>query len=183
MNNSENQNRQCSTFVSVVAWLFIIFAGFGVLISLMQNIMVHTMFSMPEMQEAMNNSGAASEIPPFAIFMFNHFRLFVSLMLVMTLFTLISAIGLLKRKNWARKVFIRILCLSILIMFMSIVVQYFFFISPHDYPGEKIPAEFQTMRNFMQIFFVILYAGIVAILGWIIKKLLSPDISHEFQPQ
>jgi hypothetical protein len=64
----------------------------------------------------------------------------------------------------------------------SLVAQYFFFPNPATMGAEEIPAEFKTMMNIMQVFFVIIYSGIAILLGWIIKKLLSPKIVQEFQP-
>ena len=183
MSNGAAPYQQRSTFVSVVAWIFIVLTGFGALIGLMQNIMVHTMFSVPEMKTAMNSPEAVSEIPPFARFMFNHFRLFVFLMFAITLFTLITSIGVLKRKNWARRVFIGLLGLSILLLLGSIAAQFFFFPGSSGFGSEEIPAEMKTMMTFMQVFFAFFYGAIAVILGWIIKKLLSAGIAHEFQRQ
>ena len=39
---------QRSTFVTVVAWVFIVLSGFGTLISLLQNLMIQTVFTSPE---------------------------------------------------------------------------------------------------------------------------------------
>jgi hypothetical protein len=183
MSTSESPVQERSTFISVIAWIFIVLSGFGTLISLMQNIMVHFMFSLPEMQTAMTANDATTGLPPFVHFMFSHFRLFLFFMFILILFTLISSIGLLKRKDWARKVFIGILCLSILMMLGSIVAQYFFFPGFSRMGIENVPVEMKTMMNVMRLFFITFYAGIAIVFGWIIKKLLSPKISLEFQNQ
>lgn len=181
MTNSESPGQQRSTFVSVVAWIFIILTGFGTLISLLQNIMVQTMFSGPQMQAAINSPEAAREIPPFVHFIFSNIKLFIFLMFVMTLLTLITSIGLLKRKNWARKIFIVLMGLSIIMMVGSLIAQFFWFPNPAAMGSKGIPPEFKTMLNIMHVFFVITYGGIAVLLGWIIKKLLSPKIVQEFQ--
>lgn len=173
--------QQRSSFVSVIAWIFIVLTGFGALIGLMQNIMVQTMFSGPEMQTALNSPEVASQMPAFVRFMFSHFKLYVFLMFATTVFTLVSAIGLLKRKDWARKTFIVILGLSILVLFASLIAQFFFFPNPAELAGDEIPGEFQTMMRVMQIFITIFYTGLAVLFGWIIKKLLSPAILLEFQ--
>lgn len=175
--------QQRSTFVSIVAWIFIVLTGFGALIGLMQNIMVQTMFSGQEMQAALNSPEAASEIPAFVRFLFSHFKVYVFLMFATTVFTLVSAIGLLKRKNWARKTFIVILALSIVMLFASLIAQFFFFPNPAELAGDELPREFLLMMRVMQIFFLIFYTGLAALLGWIIKKLLTPAIVLEFQSQ
>ena len=182
MDNSEIQAAPRSTFVSVVAWVFIVFTGFGTLMSLMQSIMFHTMFSMPEMQTAMDSADSTAGIPPYANFMFNHFELIFLLFFLMTLFALISSIGLLKRKNWARKVFIGILGISILLLLVSVVAQYLFFYGAGMMGTGDIPAEMRTMMNYMQLFFTIVYGGLAVVMGLIVRKLLSPGVVQEFRP-
>ncbi len=181
MGNSAKDTDERSTFVSVIAWVFIVLSGFGTLVSLMQNIMVSLLFSGPEIQSAISKSGATADMPAIAAFMFSHFRLFVFLIFILIVFTLIASIGVLKRKNWARIIFIGILGLSILSMAGSIAVQYFFFSGPSGFGAENIPADMKTMMRIMQIFFVVLYSAIAIVLAWIIKKLLSPKIAREFQ--
>ena len=183
MSNFEDQTVQRSTFVSVIAWIFIILTGFASFVGIMQNIMVHIMFSEPKMQEAMNGLETAKDIPSFAHFMFSNVKVLVFLMFAMSLFTFISSIGLLKRKNWARKTFIVLLGLSIFMMLCNIVADFFFFPGPGDFGGEEISTQMKSVMNFMQIFLVIFYAGIATLLAWIIKKLLSPSIALEFQQQ
>jgi hypothetical protein len=183
MENAESVKQERSTFVSATAWIFIVLSGFGTFISLMQNIMVHFMFSLPEVQTAMNSNDMASQMPPFVHFIFSHFRLFVFLMFVVVLFTLISAIGLLKRKDWARKTFIGMLSIAILVMLGSIVAQFFFFHGFSELRAPDVPVEMKTMMHVMQGFFILFYAGIAVLFGWIIKKLLSPAISLEFHRQ
>jgi len=110
--NLSQEQVQRSTFVSVLAWIFIVIAGFALLISILQNIMITAMFPMEEMQKSLN-APEAQEMPAVARFMFSHFTLFFRAFLVVTLVTFISAIGLLKRKNWARIIFIALMALGI----------------------------------------------------------------------
>src|SRR6478672_6650334 len=95
-----------SSFVTVLAWIFIVLAGFATLISILQNVMISLMFPIEEMQAAMVQAKHKQDMPVFAEFMFSHFQLFFLSFLVVSSVTLVSAIALLKRKNWARVLFI-----------------------------------------------------------------------------
>lgn len=164
---------QRSTFVTVVAWIFIVGSGFGTFISLIQNIMVHIMFQDPEFAQA-------AEMPGDAAFIFNNFQLFVFGFFLVTVITLVSSIGLLKRKNWARLIFIGLLSVGILWNLGSIFFQAYMMPSMTDVGDDPAFQEFQTIHTLMQWFMAIMGIGIAILLGWIIKRLLSDSIKQEF---
>ncbi|XPV69875.1 MAG: hypothetical protein ACNI25_04700 [Halarcobacter sp.] len=103
-----------STFITALAWIGIVFAGFGTFITALQNIMFQ--FIMPKLpvEELMNESNSSVPVPEIAQFMFKHFDLIFLAVFLVSLFVLIASIGLLKRKNWARIAFIALLALGII---------------------------------------------------------------------
>lgn len=60
---------QRSTFVTLLAWIFIVLAGFATLIALMQNIMVFSMFQAPEFSDAMSKAESAPNVLPYFAFL------------------------------------------------------------------------------------------------------------------
>ena len=177
----QSEITQKSTFVTVVAWLFIVFAGFSTLMTLLQNIMIHFMFPAEEMNNAINHPEVADQVPLIAEFMFNNFNLILFIIFLLSAFTLISAIALLKRKNWARLFFIVILSLGILWNAGGVVMQQAMFSSIPEMSGEVVtPPEFQTAMTVMRIGTIIFALAICAALGWIIKKFSSTNIKAEF---
>src|SRR5262245_61932242 len=97
------------------------------------------------------------------------------------LLTLISAIGLLKRKNWARIVFILLMGLGIAWMLLSIGIQHSILSSLPQHSTDQFDSHFQTMVLYMQIFSVIMAVGFTIVFGWIIRKLTSETIRQEFK--
>lgn len=87
-----------STFVTVVGWIFAVFSGFGLLISVMQNIMLHTVFPIEQMP-----ADIPADFPGMARFMFEHFSLLVLIPLLISGVMLAASVGLIKRREWARK--------------------------------------------------------------------------------
>ena len=171
--------QQPSNFVTIVAWIFIILTGFATLISVLQNIMLHVFFAIPEMNMAMSMPLAGE--PAFATFLKSQMRLFAALLLVYTAITLASSIGLLLRKNWARLIFISMLALNIVWCGVGIILQIAMlpsmqdsFASAPSAPDMSIPLITVTITSTL---FVLCFAALYA---WLAKRLLSPAIVAEF---
>src|SRR5258708_35427082 len=89
---------------AVVAWIFIAFSGLATFISLLQNLMVAI---MPKalFNQALQDTTLTRTMPAGPRFMFAHFQLMVLVMFIVCAATLISSIGLLRRRNSARRRF------------------------------------------------------------------------------
>jgi len=173
-----------SKFVTVVAWIFIVGAGFATFISILQNIMINLMFPLEKMTEALNDSQAQQHIPSLFRFLFSNIRVFVFSFLVILATTFTSAIGLLKRKNWARIIFIVLMSLGILWNILGVVMQFsmFSFMPIPEEAPNQFTAQFTTIMTIMKIFTIVMAVGISILFGWIIKKLTSDKIKSEFIP-
>jgi hypothetical protein len=171
-----------SAFVTAVAWVFIALAGFATLISILQNVMIYTFFPLDQMHAAMAQAREQQQMPAFTLFMFEHIRELFTGFLVVTSGTLIISIGLLRRHNWARILFVALLVFGIIWNIGSLFWQWFFFQSmpqPPQAPAQ-MHAQFQTMFLVMEVFSGIMALGMSVLFGWIIKRLTSPGIKSEF---
>ncbi|MGL6289949.1 MAG: hypothetical protein ACRC2H_04605, partial [Silanimonas sp.] len=165
---------------TVVAWIFIALTGFGSMVGALQIVMFETVMKPMGFEDAMSNvpPGMPEGIAPF----FQHFDLMIYATSAMTVLTLVASIGLLKRREWARKLFIAMMVVSILWQLGSLALQ--------------IVLQSQMMQMFtiepnapdMGPFFIgfMVFAGAIALafsalFGWIIKRLVSPPIVAEFQ--
>lgn len=119
------------------------------------------------LHEAMHSAEAARHIPSFFRFLFSNIRfLFLGLFLFFTI-TFTASIGLLRRKNWARLVFIGLMALGIL---WNVV-------GPED---PDFVQNFSRMFMIMRIATAVLIIGLTVLFGWIIRKLSSPAVRAEF---
>ena len=172
-----------STFVTVVAWIFIVLAGFATVIGILQNIMIVVMFPASEMQQV-GNQAASAHMPGYASLMFNHVQLIFFLVLLVFAATFVAAVGLLKRKNWARIGFIVLMGLGILWNLAGLIFMFYFMGSTPDMPSDAksqvFADQFNTMRNTMFAFNLVFVGGFVALFGWIIKRLVSEETRREF---
>ena len=173
MDSSEPKTQ--STFVTVVAWIFIVFAGFGVLMTTAQNILISFMPVIPA--------------PPNPSFMERNFRLLFLLPWIISVLMLVSSIGLLKRLRWAWKAFIGLLSLGVIWCTGTLVVVYFMgFGTPPPPPAGASEAYRESMQQFdsfrigIQVFSTIFALFMAGLFIWIIRKLISPDIENEFAP-
>ena len=187
---SESSARPKSTFVTVVAWIFIILSGFATFISLLQNLMVGFM-PRDMFDSAMQDSTFTHVMPPAARFMFSHLRLLFLCFFILTALTLAASIGLLQRRNWARLLFIGLLGLGIVYNLAGLVLQQSMLPSmTSQFPLDSTFSADSTFRataqqfdQMMAGFRVVMYVvtiGFAALFGWIIAKLLSRPIREEF---
>lgn len=183
MNTSPEVVAPRSSFVTSVAWTFIVLAGFATAITLLQNIMISVMFPVEEIRASMREAQKSPPMPAFASFMLDHIRLMFGLFFAVCALTLMSAIGLLKRKNWARLIFISMMVLGMLWNLAGVFIPYFMFSS---FPpiSETAPRDlhdnFQLMTNIMMGFTTVIVIIFALLFGWIAKRLMSPDIKGEF---
>lgn len=170
-----------SAFVTVIAWLFIVMSGFATLIGIFQNIMVQAMYADPNFLPP-GGVAADTEVPAIALFLVNYMRWVMLAVLLVFVATLAASIALLKRLEWGRWSFIAILALGIAWNLGGFGLMVWMFASfPASVPGqEELMAQFRTFQVVMLVVGGLWALGMSALLGWIIKKLLSPEIAREF---
>jgi hypothetical protein len=187
---TETQKR--STFVTVVAWIFIAVSGFSLFSSVLMNVIASLVF--PAEIDKMIHTVLARlpEPPPVIDFMISNFRLFLLASLLTSTFTLISSIGLLKRRNWARWCFIGFLLLSIVMNLVSPVIQFFAIqymqqVMQQLPQFKDIPKEVLDSMDFKEsmirsvVTSIASAIGFSVLYGWFIKRLLSAPIVAEFR--
>ena len=172
-----------STFVTALAWVFIGLAGFATFISVLQNVMITLMFPAEAMQAAANQAGSDEHMPWFAAFMFQNIRLFFFGFLLLSSTTVAAAIGLLRRKNWARIMFIGLMVFGILQSIGGVVFSIVFFTAMPTFPSTAPPDfanQFELISKLMIGVNIVMAIGFSVLFGWIVKRLLSPAIRREF---
>src|SRR5512140_685495 len=171
-----------STFVTVLAWIFIVLGGMATLMSLLQNIMVALLFRPEMMMEAAKDLPKDEGPAALASFMIMNFRLFFLLFLVLSALTLASAIGLLLRRNWGRMLFVALMVIGMAWNIVALGLMFLFFGAMADLPsrGGADAQAFQVFFLFGAAINVLFVVGFTVLFGWIVKRLLSPDIRREF---
>ena len=168
-----------SSFVTIVAAIFIALAGLSLIASAFQLLFFSFLFQNSEIFESLRQQINNNQMTKLTGFLFSNIRLISIFSLFVSIIKLIASIGLLKRINWARILFIIMLSLSIGFRMLAFMSQ--FFIMP-DLPQMNSSAgHFTILFIFIiRIFNFIFIAAICILFGWIIKMLSSEKIRREF---
>lgn len=165
---------QRSTFVTVVGWVFLVFSGIGLLEGIM-----FTLLPFDKLTAAMPQQPGAPQVDPALM---SHFMRGVGVfMTLVTLWVVLSCIGLIRRKNWARISFMVLMVISI-----GFCLLYLLFgvlgalMMPAQIPNAQ-PGMAGFMRS-MLVFMTILCGAFAALYGWILYKLNTERIRKEFEP-
>jgi len=167
-----------SLFVTTTAWIFIVLAALTSVSALVQNAAVASL--MPGWQ------GAAGQMPLLTGLLIGYLPWVVGAGLVMSLATLASAIGLLLRLDWARRTFIGLLVVAIVANLLGLWLQQEVVQSvvSSTLSSAAIPQKamgvfggFVTAARVMAVLMTLVGC---ALLGWIIRRLMSAGVRQEF---
>ena len=175
-----------STFVTVLAWVFIGLSGFATAIAVLQNLMLQWLF-LPAMQQAQQQAPLPPGLPAPMQWTFGHFAWFFRAFLLVSALTLVAAVGLLRRHEWARRLFIGLMGLAIAYQLFGLVWQWWFMGSMDAFmrsPGMPVDVD-AFMHEFMravQVFSTLVALALCVLFGWIIRRLCSAPVRAEFRP-
>ena len=169
-----------SLFVTATAWVFIILAGLTSTSALVQNAAVASL--MPGLHLATERN----PLPLLTGLLVGYLPWVVGAGLVVSLATLASAIGLLMRLDWARRTFISLLVVAIMANLLGLWLQQEVVQSvvSNTLSNVAIPAQalgvfggFVTAARVMAVLMTLVGC---ALLGWIIRRLMSAGVRQEF---
>jgi len=162
-----------SLFVTATAWVFILLGMMASLSALVQNAMLASLLPVPV------NSGVMGLLMDYLPWV-------VGTGLVISLATLASAIGLLLRLDWARRTFITLLAIAIVANLLGLWLQQEMMQSVVSNTLGTVALPPQALGVFggfvtaVRVMAVVVTLGACALLGWIIRRLMSPGVRQEF---
>lgn len=172
-----------SSFVTGLSWFSIAFSCFAILMGAVQALLVFVAFKtggLGVIMEEVARSGEMAGLPWAVQFGFANLKLLALLPLVIGWTTLAVSIGLLRRRNWARLVFIAMLVVGTL---ATIGGTSFFWAepSPFELPnGEAYVSGVTKLMQTMSFLLFCLNVATVAFHAWIVWRLTRPPIRREF---
>jgi len=102
-------------------------------------------------------------------------------MFLVSAITLVASIGLLRRLNWGRLLFIALLVLSIVWQVAGLALQQAIFSMLPAVPPEAGAPPVEQFLHVMRVAGVVLTLAFAVLFGWIIKRLVSPAVVAEFK--
>lgn len=118
--------------------------------------------------------------------MIQNMRLVAALVLVMTLVHVVASIGLLRRWNWGRLLFIGLMAFGILSNLGGLVVQGQMMVQTHQSFSDMqaSQADMPDLGWFVVaigVVSLVIALGFAALYAWIIKRLVAPEVVAEFR--
>jgi len=169
-----------SLFVTITAWVAIMLSALASASALVQNALVASIVPLPAA------SANLPALPLLTHLLLGYLPWVVGTGLLMSLAMLASAIGLLLRIDWARRVFIGVLTVAIVANLLGLWLQHEVVESvvSSTLSGTPMPPEaagvFGGFVTAARVMAVLVTLGICAIFGWVIRRLMSASVRQEF---
>ncbi len=194
-----------SMFVTVLAWIFIGLSAFATLMLLLESLMLPLMLA-PMLHQPSAIAPMAANLSPVAGWLFSHVEALCYALLTIALLHLAAAIGLLRRKDWGRRIFLYLLGFDMLYQLAAAAMQWWIVppmqhammqmqfgpgapglfptnVQPPPMPPEQQAMMLSMMDSMMavtRVFGVIAAIVFICVFGWIIKRLCNKAIRREF---
>ena len=171
-----------STFVTVLAWFAIAGSALMSVISIMQVVMVVAFFPK-DFGATLGNAPFLQGMPEPARFLFTHPHYMAVVFWGVSALTLVAAIGLLRRRNWARIYFIALLVASIVSQLLGLWLQRHLeaaLSASLDGLPPDLASELGAFHPLLEIAMIALFVGHCVLFGWLIYRLMSPSVKAEF---
>lgn len=170
---------QRSKFVTGIAWIMIVLCGLGLLVSLFQNaILVIFLVFVGDLKKVMEAPGLEN-MPPMIKGVFEYFQYIIPGIFVVMVAGLAASVGLLKRKEWARKVYVVTL---ILVSVLQVVWMIAMMGSMESmmFHGDVLGGVSKVFIIVMKIFLGLTTLAGSALNVWIAVKLMKKEVRMEF---
>ncbi|HET7844562.1 MAG TPA: hypothetical protein VFL14_10455 [Xanthomonadales bacterium] len=167
-----------STFVTAIGGVFTALSALYLVMAIMQNIL----FALVPMPAEMFSPPAGDPVmPPAAQWMFAHFRELMVANLALSVVSLAVSIGLLMRKEWARRGFIALMAIGIAWNVATLAFQLYVFEHIRSgFAGSGAPEGMGGFFIVMQVVMVLFAGAFCWLFGWIAWRLAKPEVQREF---
>lgn len=167
-----------SLFVTLTAWVFIVLAALATMSAVVQNAAVTSV--LPGLRVS------APELPLLTGFLLGYLPWVMGAGVVISLATLVSAVGLLLRLDWARRVFIGMLGFAIVANLLGLWIQHELVqsvVSSTLSSTRLAPEALGVFGGFVtatRVMAVVMTLAACWVLAWVIRRLMSPSVRQEF---
>jgi hypothetical protein len=171
-----------SAFVSATAWSFLLVAAFGAFMNALQLLLMFTVLPPADYFAIASDLQSTQSLPSFLVFIVEHMVAWTFLALVLSLLTLVASVGLLRRQNWARIVFVVIMWLGVAAnlagaaapLVLGPMAQSLLQSFPIEMRGDL--QSMMTMMTWLSVGLALLFAALFA---WTAVKLMSAAVRRE----
>ena len=169
-----------SFFVTAIAWVFIAFGALASASALLQNA------NLASLLPALQAGTAQGSLPWLGSLLMDYLPWTLGAVLALSLATLASAVGLLFRLDWARRVFIALLIVAIVANVAGLWLQHELVqsvvsatLSSGPFPEQALGV-FGGFVTAARVMGALMTLVACLALAWIIRALMSPAVRQEF---
>lgn len=178
------QQPRPTPFVNVLAWLFIVLAGIGILTGVLQNLAVYfwpplvDVLEQTRQQETLVAPGSG-----WWHLVMSNLRWVLAFNLLLSILVFAAAVGLLQRRNWARLVFVVLLVLIILFTLGNLVfaLQALAGGAPLDTSTAAYEPALQVTSGPSVMAGMLFSLLLCVLLGWVVWQLCRADVASQFR--
>lgn len=169
-----------SLFVTLTAWVFLLLGGVASVSAVLQNATLASW--LPGLQ----GLGAAQPLPLLTGLLVGYLPWVMGAGLVVSLATMVSAVGLLLRLDWARRCFIAVLGLAIAADLLGLWLQHEVVQSLVESTLARAPLPptaadvFGGFVTASQVMAAVVTLAACGLLAWIMRRLMSSAVRQEF---
>jgi hypothetical protein len=169
-----------SLFVTLTAWAFIVLAALATVSAVLQQATAASLGVNAQL------TGLVQPLPLVTGLLMGYLPWVVGAGLVVSVATLVAAVGLLVRLDWARRVFIGLLAVAIVANLAGLWIQHEVMASLVSATLQRSPLPQQAADLFggfvtaTRVMAVVVTLAFCGLLGWIIRRLMSPAVRQEF---
>ncbi|HJV61472.1 MAG TPA: hypothetical protein VJ743_11045 [Albitalea sp.] len=169
-----------SLFVTVTAWAFIALGALASVLAVVQH--AHVASLLPEWRAA----SEAHPLPLMSGLLMAYLPAVLLAALAMSMATLASAIGLLLRLDWARRVLIGVLAVAIVANLAGLWLQHEVVHSvlqatlDHASMPRQVADVLGSVVTAARVMALLVTLGSCLLMAWIIRSLMSPRVRQEF---
>jgi len=169
--------RDPARFVTAVAWSFIVLAAALGSLMVLQAVFVWAVLPWDAMEELVRQGEEAREATGRVRSMLAHLPWMIAVLIGLSAIWLAAAVGLLKRRQWARMLFVVLLAVAILYCVGCALLE--------TRLGARLLGEggrgtIQGSSAVSRGIVTVVAAGVSVVFAWIIRRLLSDDVRREF---
>jgi hypothetical protein len=166
-----------SPFIDGLAWTTLIVSVFAIPLSLL--LLMASSAQNVDAREVLSQRGLDVVLPDSVLFIFKHLKTISWVILLLSVFSVLSSLALLKRRNWARIAFVAMLALDIVANMVGVI--YALFAPSASVSAAQMQAEW--MIRLATGLNAILVVGLSIAMAWMVKRLMSGPIRREFGVQ
>ncbi len=166
--------------MTAIGWIFIALGAYGVVSTLFGIVMNNALMHAASMERLLSEIKGNSFGARYMQFVLGGHPLFQAFSFLVSAAGLVAAIGLLKRRNWARLLFIGYLIFAICGMIVMVIVGFSLASNIQSPAGPTYQSQFTFFMLIAMVFGSVIILAFLILYLWIIKKLTSTAIRAEF---